>query len=276
MEEAKEASWRRRSCGLDWMNLRNLRSFKMSRTGRWSHSGYLFLDWVIAHFATPGTTFFPSRLSDNADMNGEDTSSSSSEEEKEGQGAPAVTEPSLKPSWASGPQSKAPPSTDRQEEEEDNEEEEGSCLPTIFFSHTVEPKKVRTINTQEHYVDFSLKDSVVQFSTDSVFSSPRLCVVLQVRINTGKNTTLKFSERKEQKEHSKRKKKNSHSNGHSHHELHKITTPADIYRWKQCRKMEWSSDGLSLDILQFTKKYRLCQVVRGREKRGALPQEVHP
>lgn len=80
-------------------------------------------------------------------MNGEDTSSSSSEEEKEGHSAPAVTEPSLKPSWASGPQSKAPPSTDRQEEEEDNEEEEGSCLPTIFFSHTVEPKKVRMINT---------------------------------------------------------------------------------------------------------------------------------
>lgn len=60
--------------------------------------------------------------------------------------------------------------------------------------------------------------------TSSVF------VVLQVRINTGKNTMLKFSERKEQKEHSKRKKKNGHSNGHSHHELHKITTPVDIYR----------------------------------------------
>ncbi|TKS73187.1 Zinc finger protein 536 [Collichthys lucidus] len=80
----------------------------------------------------------------------------------------------------------------RQEKEEEDEEEEGSSLPTIFFSHTVEPKKVR--------------------------------------INTGKNTTLKFSERKEQKEHSKRKKKNGHNNGHSHLELHKITTPADIYR----------------------------------------------
>lgn len=106
-------------------------------------------------------------------MNGEDTSSSSSEEEKEGHGAPAVAELSLKPSWASGPQREAPPSTDRQEEEEDNEEDEGSCLPTIFFSHTVEPKKVRTINTWEPFVDFSLKDSVVQFSTDSVFSSLR-------------------------------------------------------------------------------------------------------
>uniref|UniRef100_A0A4W6EUI8 URI1 prefoldin like chaperone n=1 Tax=Lates calcarifer TaxID=8187 RepID=A0A4W6EUI8_LATCA len=131
------------------------------------------------------------RLSDNADMNGEDTSSSSSEEEKEGDTAPPVNGLSLKPSWTSMPHSNAPQNIDRKEEEYD-EEEESNCLPTIFFSHTVEPKKVR--------------------------------------INTGKNTTLKFSERKEQKEHSKRKKKNGHSNGHSHHELHKITTPADIYR----------------------------------------------
>ncbi|XP_054475891.1 unconventional prefoldin RPB5 interactor 1 [Anoplopoma fimbria] len=128
------------------------------------------------------------RLSYNADMNGEDTSSFSSEEEKEGEAAPAENGLGLKPSWTSAPHSKAPPSSDRKADEEDDEEEEGSCLPTIFFSHTMEPKKVR--------------------------------------INTGKNTMLKFSERKEQKEHSKRKKKN----GHSHHELHKITTPVDIYR----------------------------------------------
>ncbi|KAM9854140.1 unconventional prefoldin RPB5 interactor 1 isoform 2-T2 [Aulostomus maculatus] len=129
------------------------------------------------------------RLSDNTDMNGEDTSSSSSEEERERDAPPSVNGLSLKPGWTSGPQTKAPPSRDGKEEDE---EEEGSSLPTIYFSHTVELKKVR--------------------------------------INTGKNTTLKFSERKEQKEHSKRKKKNGHSNGHSHHELHKINTPADIYR----------------------------------------------
>lgn len=128
------------------------------------------------------------RLSDNADMNGED-SSSSSEEEKEGDAAHQVNGLSTKPSWTSVPHSKAPPSREMIEEDE---EEERNCLPTIYFSHTVEPKKVR--------------------------------------INTGKNTMLKFSERKEQKEHSKRKKKNGHNNGHSHHELHKITTPADIYR----------------------------------------------
>ncbi len=85
---------------------------------------------------------FFSRLSDNADMNGEDTSSSSSEEEKEGDAASPVNGLSLKPSWTSMPHSKVPPSIKR-DEEDDDEEEDGSCLPTIFFSHTVEPKKVR-------------------------------------------------------------------------------------------------------------------------------------
>lgn len=131
------------------------------------------------------------RLSDNGDMNGEDTSSSSSEEEKEADATTPVNGLSMKPGWSSLPSSTAPLRQDRKEEEDfEEEEEEANCLPTIYFSHTVEPKKVR--------------------------------------INTGKNTTLKFSERKEQKEHSKRKKKNGHNNGH--HELHKITTPADIYR----------------------------------------------
>ncbi|XP_074521185.1 unconventional prefoldin RPB5 interactor 1-like [Halichoeres trimaculatus] len=132
------------------------------------------------------------RLSDHTDMNGEDTSSLSSEEEKEGEAALPINRLSLKPSWTSGHLNKAPANVERREKDEDEDEGDSSCLPTIFFSHTVEPKKVR--------------------------------------INTGKNTTLKFSERKEQKEHSKRKKKNGHNNGHSHHEQHKITTPADIYR----------------------------------------------
>lgn len=78
-------------------------------------------------------------------MNGEDTSSLSSEEEKDG--ARPVNGQSLKPSWMSLPQSQAPASADRreEEEEEDNDGGQGSCLPTIFFSHTVEPKKVRLI-----------------------------------------------------------------------------------------------------------------------------------
>ncbi|XP_006867363.1 PREDICTED: unconventional prefoldin RPB5 interactor-like [Chrysochloris asiatica] len=81
------------------------------------------------------------------------------------------------------------------EEDSDNENEldalglGDNSVPTIYFSHTVEPKRVR--------------------------------------INTGKNTTLKFSEKKEE---AKRKRKNSSGGGHSAHELPTIRTPADIYR----------------------------------------------
>lgn len=70
-------------------------------------------------------------------MNGDDTSSSSSEEEKETEAAPPVNGLSLKPNWSKETSHGA------RIVEEDDEEEEGSCLPTIFFSHTVEPKKVR-------------------------------------------------------------------------------------------------------------------------------------
>ena len=83
-------------------------------------------------------------MSYNADLNGEDTSSFSSEEEKEGDAAPPENGLSLKPSWTSVPHSKAALITDRIAEEDD-EEEEGSSLPTIYFSHTIEPKKVRVI-----------------------------------------------------------------------------------------------------------------------------------
>ncbi|XP_078066915.1 unconventional prefoldin RPB5 interactor 1 isoform X2 [Mustelus asterias] len=62
-------------------------------------------------------------------------------------------------------------------------------VPTIHFLHTVEPKRVR--------------------------------------INTGKNTTLKFSEKKEE---AKRKRRNSTGNGNTTPELPNIKTPADIYR----------------------------------------------
>ncbi|KAG7468609.1 hypothetical protein MATL_G00144910 [Megalops atlanticus] len=143
------------------------------------------------------------RLFDSADTNGEDTTSSSSEEEKEGEGGRSLANGLHRAeSWPPTARDKprppacerngmARPHSDGEEEDDDDEEEEGSSVPTIFFSHTVEPKKVR--------------------------------------INTGKNTMLKFSERKEE---AKRKKKNSHSssNGHSHPELPKIKTPADIYR----------------------------------------------
>ncbi|XP_053305221.1 unconventional prefoldin RPB5 interactor 1 [Spea bombifrons] len=74
----------------------------------------------------------------------------------------------------------------------DDDEDPGSCknaVATIHFQHTVEPKRVR--------------------------------------INTGKNTTLKYSEKKEE---AKRKRKNSSGNGHAAPELPVIKTPADIYR----------------------------------------------
>ncbi|XP_069757817.1 unconventional prefoldin RPB5 interactor 1 isoform X2 [Narcine bancroftii] len=64
-----------------------------------------------------------------------------------------------------------------------------NSIPTIHFTHTVEPKRVR--------------------------------------INTGKNTTLKFSEKKEE---AKRKRKNSTGNGNCTNELPNIKSPADIYR----------------------------------------------
>lgn len=76
-------------------------------------------------------------------MNGEE--SSSSEEEKEADAAPPVNGQSVKPSWTPAPHSKKPPCKDSIAEEDD-EEEEGHDLPTILFSHTMEPKKVRVIN----------------------------------------------------------------------------------------------------------------------------------
>ncbi|XP_007945949.1 unconventional prefoldin RPB5 interactor 1 [Orycteropus afer afer] len=85
---------------------------------------------------------------------------------------------------------------DDDDDEDDDIENEHDALgvgdnsvPTIYFSHTVEPKKVR--------------------------------------INTGKNTTLKFSEKKEE---AKRKRRSGSGGAHSAHEPPTIRTPADIYR----------------------------------------------
>ncbi|XP_028815142.1 unconventional prefoldin RPB5 interactor 1 [Denticeps clupeoides] len=146
------------------------------------------------------------RTCDDADGNAEDATSSSSEEEKEGEIGGQENGRSQLERWTSDSHSAQvngivgtneardeEGDVDGQEDEESAAaDENGNVLPTIYFSHTVEPKKVR--------------------------------------INTGKNTTLKFSERKEQKEQAKKKKKNGRANGSSLHEHHKITTPADIYR----------------------------------------------
>ncbi|MEE6500571.1 hypothetical protein FKM82_003832 [Ascaphus truei] len=77
-------------------------------------------------------------------------------------------------------------STSHHSEDEYDSGTSKNVVATIHFSHTVEPKRVR--------------------------------------INTGKNTTLKYSEKKEE---AKRKRKNSNGNGHS---VPNIKTPADIYR----------------------------------------------
>ncbi|XP_072823385.1 unconventional prefoldin RPB5 interactor 1 isoform X2 [Vicugna pacos] len=129
---------------------------------------------------------------DTVIANGDDTSS---EEEKEDQNINVnvmhqVTD-SLTPSSCYN-------NEDEEEDDDDGGDNENdydtlgtgdNSVPTIYFSHTVEPKRVR--------------------------------------INTGKNTTLKFSEKKEE---AKRKRKNSSGSGHSAHELPMIRTPADIYR----------------------------------------------
>uniref|UniRef100_A0A8C8FM36 Protein phosphatase 1 regulatory subunit 19 n=1 Tax=Oncorhynchus tshawytscha TaxID=74940 RepID=A0A8C8FM36_ONCTS len=136
----------------------------------------------------------------SADTNGNDDTTSSSEEEKEGDGGghhrvnghDERSEGKMTVPHNSGQFNGTTRDREKEEEEDKGEEEEGNGLPTIYFSHTVEPKKVR--------------------------------------INTGKNTMLKFSELKEQKQQAKRKKKIGTSNGHSHHGLHNITTPTDIYR----------------------------------------------
>ncbi|GCC25768.1 hypothetical protein chiPu_0004179 [Chiloscyllium punctatum] len=140
------------------------------------------------------------RMSDSADGNTEE--SSSSEEEKDKNIKLNIGE---KPDWKdvhenddSEEASELSPTIthinglDHKHSQDDAAEEvtrDDDNVPTIHFLHTVEPKRVR--------------------------------------INTGKNTTLKFSEKKEE---AKRKRKNSTGNGNTTPELPNIKTPADIYR----------------------------------------------
>ncbi|XP_053460003.1 unconventional prefoldin RPB5 interactor 1 isoform X2 [Nycticebus coucang] len=154
---------------------------------------------------------------DTVIVNGEDTASS--EEEKEGRNTHVDVMPQVTNSIAPGSCLTGGASSELfngqmhtqsncsvngsdsyHSDEDDDDDDDGdndldasgvgeNSIPTIYFSHTVEPKRVR--------------------------------------INTGKNTTLKFSEKKEE---AKRKRKNSTSGGHSAQELPLIRTPADIYR----------------------------------------------
>lgn len=137
------------------------------------------------------------KISDTLEANGEDSSSSEEEredkktdvnvvhdEESNTQGIfqKGITNSKLLGDQVNGPNHYC-------SDDEDDLAIVENAVPTISFSHTVEPKRVR--------------------------------------INTGKNTTLKFSEKKEE---AKRKRKNSNGNGHSTTELPNIKTPTDIYR----------------------------------------------
>ncbi|KAM6252819.1 unconventional prefoldin RPB5 interactor 1 [Porphyrio hochstetteri] len=138
------------------------------------------------------------RMPDTVEANGEDTTSSDEENEEKRtdlngmfRTEDCITQGSFHEertnSGLFGGQING--STYYHSDDEDDVDVGDSSVPTIFFSHTVEPKRVR--------------------------------------INTGKNTTLKFSEKKEE---AKRKRKNSNGNGHATPELPNIKTPADIYR----------------------------------------------
>lgn len=88
---------------------------------------------------------------DSTDTNGEDTTSSSSEEEKEADAGTTVQvnghdqQRDCAPASHTSQVNGIEPQLDEREQEEEGGDEEGdSALPTIYFSHTVEPKKVRS------------------------------------------------------------------------------------------------------------------------------------
>lgn len=84
---------------------------------------------------------------DSIDTNGEDTTSSSSDEEKEADAGATVQVNGHDQHNACAPASHTSQVNGikpqlNEEEQEEGGDEEGNALPTIYFSHTVEPKKV--------------------------------------------------------------------------------------------------------------------------------------
>ena len=88
---------------------------------------------------------FSDRTCDSTDTNGEDTSSSSEEEkEREGMGQTnGSAEDHMTLDTHSSRVNGVTHTHHEEEEEEEEEEEDPNALPTIYFSHTVELKKVR-------------------------------------------------------------------------------------------------------------------------------------
>ncbi|XP_043562798.1 unconventional prefoldin RPB5 interactor 1 isoform X1 [Chiloscyllium plagiosum] len=148
------------------------------------------------------------RMSDSADGNTEE--SSSSEEEKDKNIKLNIGE---KPDWKNG-------------HENDDSEEASELSPTITHINGLDHKHSQDDAAEEVTRD---DDEEVTRDDDNVPTIHFLHTVepKRVRINTGKNTTLKFSEKKEE---AKRKRKNSTGNGNTTPELPNIKTPADIYR----------------------------------------------
>lgn len=95
--------------------------------------------------------YFLSHRIDSTDTNGEDTTSSSSEEEKEEEKEEdAGTEVQVNghdqhrdcaPACHTSQVNGIKPQLDKEEPDKGSQEED-NVLPTIYFSHTVEPKKV--------------------------------------------------------------------------------------------------------------------------------------
>ena len=101
-------------------------------------------DTSLSHSLSPHANKpCPPARSGKAVTNGEDSSSSEEEKEREG-GHPENGLGQGEGGKAAPPDSQVNGATRpaARSGEEEGEEEEGSSLPTIYFSHTVEPKKV--------------------------------------------------------------------------------------------------------------------------------------
>lgn len=80
----------------------------------------------------------------STDINGEDTTSSSSEEEKEADAGATVQVNGHDPHRDCASSSHTSQANGINSQHDEEGKEEGNALPTIYFSHTVEPKKVRS------------------------------------------------------------------------------------------------------------------------------------
>ncbi|XP_074140940.1 unconventional prefoldin RPB5 interactor 1 [Sminthopsis crassicaudata] len=108
-----------------------------------------------------------------------------------------------------------------------SEEEKEDQKTDVAMKHKVTDSLTQG-SFQRDITNLKLLNGQVNGSSSYSFSYLKNSSFVNVRINTGKNTTLKFSEKKEE---AKRKRRNSNgNNSHSVPELPNIRTPADVYR----------------------------------------------